>query len=91
MLVGHTGTSNLVLLVAGLVLIAAGIAAIRFREEVSAYLRDLRELIFGERTGVAAREPGRPVFPIIAGVILIGLGLIGAYGGLFAEIVPRTA
>lgn len=88
MLVGNTGTPNLVLLLAGLLLIAAGVAAVYFREGVADYLRDLREQIFGEpRT---PREPGRPIFPIVAGVVIGIFGLIGVYGGLFGEITPRT-
>jgi hypothetical protein len=88
MLAGYTDAPNLILLLAGLVLIVAGAAAIRLREGIAEALSDLRAQFFGEPLGRDRRKPGAPVIPIVAGVILIVLGLVGAYGGLFAELPP---
>ncbi|MBX3194725.1 MAG: hypothetical protein KF727_06445 [Microbacteriaceae bacterium] len=92
MLVGNTDLPNVMLLLAGLVLVVAGAAAIRFREEISDYLRDLRDQFFGSPLGRdRKKQPGPPIVPIVAGVILIALGVVGAYGGLFAELPPPGA
>jgi hypothetical protein len=92
MLAGNTGTPNLILLLAGLLLVVAGGAAIHFREGIAEYLRDLRSQIFGEPLGRGrgrdAKKPGPPVLPVVVAVALIGLGLVGVYGGLFAELPP---
>jgi hypothetical protein len=90
MLTGDGGIPNIVLLIAGLVLAAAGGAAIYWREGVAEYLRDLREQFFGTAASAKTAKT-RPLaiwLPVAAGVILIGLGIIGAAGGLFATLPP---
>ncbi|CAN5589105.1 hypothetical protein BH09ACT4_BH09ACT4_17040 [soil metagenome] len=89
MLTGSGGTPNVILFISGLFLIAAGGAAIYWREGVGEYLRDLRSQFFGEPTGGRSKKsPGTPWLPLIAGVILIAVGIIGASGGLFATLPP---
>jgi LPXTG-motif cell wall-anchored protein len=93
MLVGETGTPNLILLLAGLLLVAAGVAAFRFREALAEYLRDLRAQFAGDPLPTRTRKPAPPsrvalAIPIVVAVILIAFGLIGVWGGLFATLPP---